>query len=72
MKETKFNVHDTVMHIKSGQKMMIDKILCEPPIFGDAYQKPNGFYRCIWFGENATVATNQDFHEDDLELISSI
>lgn len=69
MIETKFRVHDSVKHIKKNQRMTINRVICELPKIGDTHQKPTGYYECIWFGDNASVATNQTFHEDELILI---
>ena len=70
MIETKFIVHDSVKHIKTNQRMTINRVICESPKIGDTYQKPTGHYECIWLDDKATAATNKTFHEDELILIS--
>jgi|JI6StandDraft_1071083.scaffolds.fasta_scaffold279468_2 uncharacterized protein YodC (DUF2158 family) len=70
MTETKFNVHDSVRHIETNQKMMVDEVCMELPKLGDTHQTPTGYYYCVWLEQKATVATRVKYHEDELVLIS--
>lgn len=70
MMETKFKPHDSVKHIETNQKMMVDEVCMELPKLGDIQQIPTGYYYCVWLEQKATVPTRVKYHEDELVLVS--